>query len=73
MLLPVFDSPLCLRVAAVIVRGSPAASQAMQSTRSSLMDNYDYVMFGRIFKYKDAQSQGQVHRPSAQRPMACML
>ena len=43
--------------------GFPAALQAMQSTRSSLMDNYDYVMFGRIFKYKDAPSQGQVRWP----------
>ena len=39
-----------------------ACVQAMQSTRSTLMDNYDYVMFGRIFKYKDAPGQGQVCR-----------
>ncbi|KAK9833300.1 hypothetical protein WJX81_004500 [Elliptochloris bilobata] len=38
----------------------PLYNAAMQSTRSTLMDNYDYVMFGRIFKYKDAPSQGQV-------------
>ena len=34
------------------------------------MDNYDYVMFGRIFKYKDAPSQGQVCHPLTK---ACMM
>ena len=27
--------------------------------RPSLMDKYDYVMYGRVFKYKDASSSGQ--------------
>ncbi len=40
----------------------------MQSTRTTLMDNYDYVMFGRIFKYKDAPSQGQVRSLSGPSP-----
>ena len=70
---PIFCSPLVLLAsvacqslcgsAEAILCGFPAALQAMQSTRSSLMDNYDYVMFGRIFKYKDAPSQGQVRWP----------
>ena len=38
------------------------------------MDNYDYVMFGRIFKYKDAPSQGQARWPlSTRRSQTCML
>ena len=28
--------------------------QAMQSTRNTLMDTYEYVMYGRIFKNVDA-------------------
>ena len=57
-----------------VASGFSAASQAMQSTRSTLMDNYDYVMFGRIFKYKDAPSQGQVRwSPSSRRSQACVL
>ena len=31
-----------------------ACMQAMQSTRNTLMDSYEYVMYGRIFKYMDA-------------------
>lgn len=30
------------------------AMQQMQSKRTSLMDSFDYVMFGRIFKYEDS-------------------
>lgn len=31
------------------------------SNRPSLMDNYEYVMFGKVFKYKDS-NQGGVMR-----------
>ena len=34
--------------------------QAIQTARPSLMDNYEYVMYGKIFKYKDAVGGGQV-------------
>jgi hypothetical protein len=34
------------------------ALQSMQSSRSTLMDNYEYVMYGRIFKFVDAGGTG---------------
>jgi hypothetical protein len=30
----------------------------MQSTRNTLMDTYEYVMYGRIFKFMDAGGGG---------------
>jgi len=35
----------------------PSYCQAMQSNRKTLMDEYQYVMFGRIFKYEDAKKK----------------
>ena len=32
------------------------AVQQMQSKRQTLMDSFEYVMFGRIFKYEDTPS-----------------
>jgi len=29
-------------------------------SRPTLADKYDYVMFGRVFKYKDSSASGQV-------------
>lgn len=38
-------------------QGSKAcAVQQMQSKRQTLMDSFEYVMFGRIFKYEDTPS-----------------
>ena len=38
--------------------------QQMQSKRQTLMDSFEYVMFGRIFKYEDTPSgaSNQVRR-----------
>ena len=33
-----------------------SAMQQMQSKRQTLMDSFEYVMFGRIFKYEDTPS-----------------
>lgn len=41
----------------VIIHGSPLCCQAMQSSRKTLMDEYQYVMFGRVFKYEDAKKK----------------
>jgi DNA-directed RNA polymerase I, II, and III subunit RPABC3 len=34
--------------------------QSFTSGRRTLMDNFDYVMHGKVFKYKDNSSSGQL-------------
>jgi DNA-directed RNA polymerases I, II, and III subunit RPABC3 len=47
------------RMSSLQVYEGACGVQSMQSGKPSLMDKYEYVMYGKIFKYKDKQQGGQ--------------